>query len=730
MKSSEKIINVALNVPVNELFDYLSNDEDIQIGQYVKVPFGRRNLIGIVYSFASSSKVEKNKLKKISYIDSEVLFDKRLLKLLSFVSSYYHYPIGQTIMSVVPARIKQDKSHINRIELLIQPTETLTQEVINALPKRQVRLRKLAQKLLEGPIRQSNLSKTISSPLPLIKVLEKANLCTTLEWQLKSDSLSAEAIPKLNSEQEIVISKILNHNGYKAWLVHGVTGSGKTEIYLNLIEKLLKKNLQSLILVPEINLTPQLESRFLRRFYDKKIVVLHSFLSDRERLKHWQQAKSGEADIVIGTRLAIFTPIKNLGLIIVDEEHDASFKQQEGLRYHARDVALVRGKELNIPVVMGTATPSLESWLNTKQTVEKFDYLRLTKRAISEAKLPSIKLIPYAKDKYSTRLSQELLKAIEERIKKRQQVLIFINRRGYAPVLVCTSCGWTPKCHRCSAKLVYHRQQNKLRCHHCDHQQVMISQCPDCGNLDLLPLGKGTQRLEDELENYFPKANILRVDRDTMRSKKALNDLYTKVNEGDVDILVGTQILSKGHDFKNLSLVIILEIDHALYSTNFRSTERIFSQLTQVSGRSGRALIEGDVLIQTNFPNHPIFHYLKNHDFSGYADLLLEERKQMNLIPYSYMAILTVQAKAFSCVEEFIDKAIAEIGKIKTEVNFFGPVRPTLERLKGFERVQIIFQSNDRNDLHRFLGQWMNAIQNLTEIKRVKFSLDVDPIDF
>lgn len=730
MKSSEKIINVALNVPVNELFDYLSNDEDIQIGQYVKVPFGRRNLIGIVYSFASSSKVEKNKLKKISYIDSEVLFDKRLLKLLSFVSSYYHYPIGQTIMSVVPARIKQDKSHINRIELLIQPTETLTQEVINALPKRQVRLRKLAQKLLEGPIRQSNVSKTISSPLPLIKVLEKANLCTTLEWQLKSDSLSAEAIPKLNSEQEIVISKILNHNGYKAWLVHGVTGSGKTEIYLNLIEKLLKKNLQSLILVPEINLTPQLESRFLRRFYDKKIVVLHSFLSDRERLKHWQQAKSGEADIVIGTRLAIFTPIKNLGLIIVDEEHDASFKQQEGLRYHARDVALVRGKELNIPVVMGTATPSLESWLNTKQTVEKFDYLRLTKRAISEAKLPSIKLIPYAKDKYSTRLSQELLKAIEERIKKRQQVLIFINRRGYAPVLVCTSCGWTPKCHRCSAKLVYHRQQNKLRCHHCDHQQVMISQCLDCGNLDLLPLGKGTQRLEDELENYFPKANILRVDRDTMRSKKALNDLYTKVNEGDVDILVGTQILSKGHDFKNLSLVIILEIDHALYSTNFRSTERIFSQLTQVSGRSGRALIEGDVLIQTNFPNHPIFHYLKNHDFSGYADLLLEERKQMNLIPYSYMAILTVQAKAFSCVEEFIDKAIAEIGKIKTEVNFFGPVRPTLERLKGFERVQIIFQSNDRNDLHRFLGQWMNAIQNLTEIKRVKFSLDVDPIDF
>ena len=721
---------MALNVPVNELFDYLSNDEDIQIGQYVKVPFGRRNLIGIVYSFASSSKVEKNKLKKISYIDSEVLFDKRLLKLLSFVSSYYHYPIGQTIMSVVPARIKQDKSHINRIELLIQPTETLTQEVINALPKRQVRLRKLAQKLLEGPIRQSNLSKTISSPLPLIKVLEKANLCTTLEWQLKSDSLSAEAIPKLNSEQEIVISKILNHNGYKAWLVHGVTGSGKTEIYLNLIEKLLKKNLQSLILVPEINLTPQLESRFLRRFYDKKIVVLHSFLSDRERLKHWQQAKSGEADIVIGTRLAIFTPIKNLGLIIVDEEHDASFKQQEGLRYHARDVALVRGKELNIPVVMGTATPSLESWLNTKQTVEKFDYLRLTKRAISEAKLPSIKLIPYAKDKYSTRLSQELLKAIEERIKKRQQVLIFINRRGYAPVLVCTSCGWTPKCHRCSAKLVYHRQQNKLRCHHCDHQQVMISQCPDCGNLDLLPLGKGTQRLEDELENYFPKANILRVDRDTMRSKKALNDLYTKVNEGDVDILVGTQILSKGHDFKNLSLVIILEIDHALYSTNFRSTERIFSQLTQVSGRSGRALIEGDVLIQTNFPNHPIFHYLKNHDFSGYADLLLEERKQMNLIPYSYMAIFTVQAKAFSCVEEFIDKAIAEIGKIKTEVNFFGPVRPTLERLKGFERVQIIFQSNDRNDLHRFLGQWMNAIQNLTEIKRVKFSLDVDPIDF
>jgi len=729
MKPSEKIIKVALNVPVNDLFDYVAENEAIQIGQYVKVPFGKRNLIGVVYGFSNSSKIEKNKLKKIIHVDQEILFDKNLLKLLSFVSDYYQFPIGQTIMSVVPARIKQDKSHINRVERLIEPTKMLTQASIEDLPGRQIRLRKLAQILLKGPIRQTALAKLMTNALPLIKTLEVAGLCSTKEWQLEQEVFKKDLPPQLTSEQKIITEKILNAGGFNAWLVHGVTGSGKTEIYLKLIEKLIQNEQQALVLVPEINLTPQLESRFRRRFNDQKIVVLHSFMSDRERLKHWQWAKSGEANIVIGTRLAIFTPMRNLGLIIIDEEHDMSFKQQEGLKYHARDVALVRAKELNIPVVMGTATPSLESWLNAKPAIKKYNYLSLSTRAIAGAHLPSIKLIPYEKD-FSNNLSKEILEAIDERIKNNQQVLIFINRRGYSPVLVCSSCGWTPNCQRCSSKLVYHRQQNKVKCHHCDYQKSTPAQCPDCGNLDLFPVGKGTQRIEDIIEKQFPKAKILRVDRDTMRSKQALNDLYHQVNEGEVDILVGTQMLSKGHDFKKLSLVVVLEIDQALYSTNFRATERIFSQLTQVAGRSGRALIQGEVLIQTNFPKHPLFYYLKKHDFSGFADLLLQERKQMNFIPFSHMAIFTVQAKKLTYIDAVIEQGIKEINNIRTSVQFFGPVRPVMERLKGFERVQIFFQANDRKDLHQFLKKWIRNMQGLPETKRVKYALDVDPIDF
>lgn len=729
MNAHEKIIKVALNVPVNELFDYLPINNDICVGQHVKVPFGKRQVIGIVYSFANDTQIEKKKLKKIIYADKDILFDKKLLKLLTFVSDYYHFPIGQTIMSVVPSRIKRDKSHIRRIELLIESTKALTMEVINNFPKRQTKIKRLAEILYKKPIRQSDLTKLVSNPMPLIKKLESMKLCKSKEWLPEEKFFNGDDPPQLTNDQNKIISKIIEHKNFNAWLIHGITGSGKTEIYLRLIQHFFKTKQQALILVPEINLTPQLEIRFRQRFNKKKVVILHSFISDRDRLMHWQQAKSGEADIIIGTRLAVFTPMKKLGLIIIDEEHDSSFKQQEGLKYHARDVALVRAKELNIPVIMGSATPSLESWLNTKPEIKKFNYFKINNRAVLGSKLPNIKLIPYEKN-ISNSLSKQIISSIQDRLNKKEQVLIFINRRGYSPVLACTSCGWSADCHRCSSKLVCHLKQNKLRCHHCDHHQPIPPQCPNCGNLDLLTLGKGTQRVEDLISDYFPKSRILRVDRDSMKTKKMLNQLYETVNQGEIDILIGTQMLSKGHDFKKLSLVIALDIDHALYSTNFRSTERIFSQLTQVAGRSGRSSIPGEVLIQTNFPSHPLFYYLKNHDFNGFADSLLQERKQMNFIPYGHMAIFNVEGKNLSHVDIFVEKAVNEINKIKTHTHFFGPVKPAMQRLKGFERSQIFFRANDRKDLHIFLKKWIQKVRLIPEIKRIKHSLDIDPIDF
>jgi len=729
MNEKQKFIKVAIDVPINQLFDYLPNENSFSIGQYVTIPFGRREMIGVICEISSHSDIPPSKLKSVINVDPEVIFDAQMFKLLTFVSKYYHYPIGQTIMSVVPSRLKKNLNQLRKFELIYQATGKLTKEYINQLPARQIRIRKVAEAILNKDTRQRDIMNLVSNWSECINQLETSGCLKSKKYEPEVNVSKVE-IPLLNDEQKAVINAIIKKKGYQASLIFGITGSGKTEVYMQLIEHSLKEQQsQALILVPEINLTPQLENRFRTRFPNKKLVSLHSHLTDIERLDNWRKAKSGEASIVIGTRLAIFTPMPFIKIIIIDEEHDMSFKQQDGLRYHARDVAMVRAKNINIPIVLGTATPSLESWHNSKRIDNKYNFLKLSYRAVKNASLPEVKTI-LVNDKTKNGISRLLVDAINDRLMRKEQSLIFINRRGFAPTLFCASCSWTSECKRCSSKLVVHRKTNRLKCHHCGHDQNIINRCPDCDSTNLLPLGSGTQKVEDVLNKLFPKASILRVDRDTTRTKNSLTLLHDRMNNQEIDILVGTQMLAKGHDFPFLTLVGVLDADNALYSPDFRAPEKLFSQLMQVSGRAGRSKIKGEVLIQTAFPNNPVFEGIKKHNYEIFAETLLQERKQMGLPPFSFAAILRVESKQLEYGEKFVNDAGKYAESLSNKVVIYDPVRPSIERLKGYERFQLFIQANARKDLQSLLRQWVTYLRQSPLSNRVKWSIDIDPIEF
>jgi len=730
LKKGHKILKIALDVPVNKLFDYMSDDQNIKVGQYVKVPFGNRKLIGLCCEISNQSEIDKDKLKLTINTEQEVIFDSSMLKLLYFVSEYYHHPIGQAIMSVIPTRIKNNPNSFRKKELLFKAKANLSHNIINNFPKRQLRLRKVANAILKENLRQSDLKKITSNASECIKKLEELDLISSEIFiqEIKRDRIIP---PTLNEQQKNVIEQINKYKKFKPWLVHGVTASGKTEIYMSLIEKQLSNSCdQVLVLIPEINLTPQLEARFQGRFPDKKIVVLHSFLSDIERLDNWREAKNGHANIVIGTRLGVFTPMPNLNLIIIDEEHDPSFKQSEGLKYHARDVAMMRAKNLDIPIVMGSATPSLETWYKAINNKQNFQYLKLQSRAVDSSSLPTINTIQ-VNDKTKLEISKKVIDGIQKRINKNEQTIIFINRRGFSPVLVCGSCGWVANCQRCSSRMVVHLQKKRLKCHHCGADVKINNSCDDCGNTDLFPLGTGTQKVEEVLKYHFPEAKISRIDRDTTHSKKTIENLYKEMNNRDIDILVGTQMLSKGHDFPYVSLVVVLDADNALYSSDFRASERLFSQLMQVSGRAGRGKIKGEVLIQTVFPNHELFESLKAHDFDRFSNKLINERKSMGLSPFSFNALLMVQSKNLEIAKQFIFDVSSWIKQSSLEeAEVFGPARPALEKLKGFERFHLYIQAPSRNQLHSVIKPWVSQIRQHPYVNRVKWSIDVDPMDF
>ena len=540
--------------------------------------------------------------------------------------------------------------------------------------------------------------------------------------------------PTLTAEQMSALATMANAGpGFHAYLLHGVTGSGKTEVYLRLVERALAAGKQALLLVPEINLTPQLEARVTARFPTAGLVSLHSELSEAARTRNWRAAHEGTARIVLGTRLAIFTPMPELGLIIVDEEHDSSFKQQDGMRYSARDVAVFRALERGVLIVLGSATPSLESWANATdgRIPARYTLLTLRERAVASARLPVVQRIDTRREKLSDGLSGALLLAIEKRLARGEQSLIFLNRRGYAPVLACTVCGWISHCTRCAANLVLHLADGRLRCHHCGFEAHVPKACPTCGNQDIQPFGRGTQRLESILAERFPRARLLRVDRDSAKSRKQWEILVAKIYSGEADILVGTQMLAKGHDFPKLTLVGALGADAALFASDWRSPERLFAQLMQVAGRAGRAELPGEMLIQTQFPDHPLYAALVRHDYPAFADEQLKEREQAGFPPYSSQAMLRAEAPQIADALAFLTTARAWPEAVAhPAVTLYDPVPMRLARRANLERAQLLIESPSRRALQAFLSAWCHLINSIKASSRLRWHLEVDPLEF
>ena len=534
--------------------------------------------------------------------------------------------------------------------------------------------------------------------------------------------------PALTAEQAGVIESFAVDGGYGAWLLFGVTGSGKTEVYLRLLEQALDRGLQVLLLVPEINLTPQLEARVRGRFPERQVVSLHSDLAEAARERNWRSALAGEADIVLGTRLAIFTPLPRLGLIIIDEEHDPSFKQQDGMRYSARDLAIVRARQASIPVLLGSATPSLESWANARNG--RYTLLTLRERANPEARLPAVRLLDTRRSVLREGLSESVVAAIRQRLERGEQSLVFLNRRGYAPVLACPACGWVSRCQRCAANLVLHLADRRLRCHHCGFEHGVPRACPTCGNQDIHPYGRGTQRLEECLCQLFPAARILRVDRDSVKSRKHWESVLERIHGGEADILVGTQMLAKGHDFPKLTLVAVLGADAALFAADWRAPERLFAQLMQVAGRAGRADLPGEVLIQTQYPDHPLFAALVAQDYPGFASSQLQEREQAGFPPYAFQAILRAESPQMADAIAFLSQAAAlPVVAAHEQVMLYDPVPMRMARVANLERGQLLAESFSRAALQAFLPRWREAVDQLKSPSGLRWHLEVDPLE-
>ena len=732
------ILKIALDVPLDRLFDYASNGQTARVGQRVLVPFGRKTVIGIVMGSADESDIPTEKLKAIIQIFAdEPPLDSHTLNLIQFSADYYHYPLGQALLSILPARLKQIEPAKTREHFTYRLTATGQHCSVDQLGKRQQVLRRIFQALqTQDFLTDADLSAISATAKKSMQALITDGLVTA-EKSLVSTNLQTNLppqLPALNAEQQAAIDQILAQKNFAPWLLHGITGSGKTEVYMRLIQALFsaetraETSAQVLVLVPEINLTPQLEARFKSRFPNFLLVSLHSNLNESERLLHWQLAQSGEAKIVIGTRLSTFTPMPNLKMIIIDEEHDASYKQQDSMRYHARNVAMMRAKRHNIPIILGSATPSLETWNNVK--TGKYQYVALNQRAVTAAQLPEIHCVDTSKVHLQQGFTPQLLQALRARLARKEQSLIFMNRRGFSPVLLCSACHWIAPCTRCSSRLVVHLKERKLRCHHCNFEQKIPLQCPSCGNPDLHPTGLRTQRLEQMLAQLLPESRIPRIDRDITLRKNALVEILNRVHNQEIDILVGTQMLAKGHDFPNLTLVGIVDTDQALYSPDFRASERLFAQLMQVAGRAGRADKKGEVLIQTEFPFHPLFNALRAQDYVDFANSELEGRELVNLPPFVHTALLRAESNRFTMVMQFLEAAFEEAYLQHQQVTVYEPVRPQMERMKGMERAHMLLQSPSRGALQHVLKNMVSMLRSHALASKVRWSVDVDPLEF
>ncbi|MBX3675908.1 MAG: primosomal protein N' [Rhodocyclaceae bacterium] len=725
---TSSIVRVALDVPLPRGFDYLAQEANADdVGRRVSVPFGRSEKIGIILEVLAESDLPVEKLKRVRAILRDMpSFPPDWLALADFCSRYYQHPIGEVIALALPPALRR-RNALPRMP--DREVFRITQDGRATLPQltqRSIAARLLAALELNGAMSRREMRTISASAMKAFPdMLQRGWVVATVE----PPNLNAAPGPELLQEQRQALDGVMQAFGrFESFLLHGVTGSGKTEVYLRLTEAALKRGGQVLLLVPEIALTPQLEARVSNRFPGARLVSLHSSLADGARAAGFLQAMSGEADIVLGTRLSVFTPLPRLALVVVDEEHDPSFKQQEGMRYSARDVAVWRAKQRGVPIVLGSATPSLESWAAAKSG--RYRLLELTCRAVAET-LPEVRCVDVRREKLQDGMSEHSLRAIAARLERGEQSLIFLNRRGYAPVLACPACGWVSRCPGCAANMVVHLADRRLRCHHCGREEHITAACPTCGNQDIHPFGRGTQRLEESLTARFPQARIVRVDRDSAKSQPRWHAILDAIHKGEADILVGTQMLAKGHDFPLLTLVCALNADAALFAADFRAPERLFSQLMQVGGRSGRAALPGEVLIQTQYPDHPLYRALAAHDYAAFAAAQLAERERAGFPPSTHQAMLRAEAPELAQALAFL-KAAGEAGDaLRTgEVTLYDTVPMRLHRLAHLERAQLLAESRSRPALQAFLAQWVAAVRGLKASKGLRWHIDVDPLEF
>ncbi len=725
------IVRVALAVPLPRFFDYLYlPDLTPIVGGRVLVPFGSQKRVGIVVDLPASSDVAKEKLKPIiDVLDAESLFNSTTWDWLAWSANYYRAALGDVLFQALPVKLRNGESAVKNDRTFWRITDLGKQALESGELKRAKKQIEALNLLLTQDLEKGNneIGSAIWSALKGKDYVKEIIVPTEQKsWQQAlgdNPLVNLDNRLTLNKQQALAFSQLLFQEGFNVWLLEGVTGSGKTEIYLQYIEEVLKKGKQVLVLVPEIGLTPQTVRRFQARF-NVEIDVLHSNLNDTQRLNVWERARTGQSAIVIGTRSALFTQFSDLGLIILDEEHDGSFKQQDGWRYHARDLGIVLAQKLNIPILLGSATPSLESVNNVKNG--KYHHLVLSKRAGNATALRQF-VIDLKHQRIQNGLSEPLLKRMQEHLEKGNQVLLFLNRRGFAPVLLCHECGWIDECHHCEKPYTYHQHQRVLRCHHCGAQKTVPMQCGHCGSTHLVTTGLGTEQLEETLKARFPQYNIARIDRDSTARKGKLEGYLENIQQGKSQILIGTQMLAKGHHFPNVTLVALVNVDNALFSLDFRAEERLAQLYVQVAGRSGRAEKQGEVVLQTHYPDHPLLTTLLEKGYQAFAEETLKLRHNMGLPPFSFQALFKAQCRHSEEAENALSQLASFFYEQKIEgLQVLGPIPAPFSKKAGQYRWQLLLQHASRKQLQAALSRYS---PELIKSSQVRLILDVDPLD-
>ena len=725
------IVRVALAVPLPRFFDYLyPPDLTPIVGGRVLVPFGSQKRVGIVVDLPASSDVAKEKLKPIiDVLDAESLFNSTTWDWLAWSANYYRAALGDVLFQALPVKLRNGESAVKNDRTFWRITDLGKQALESGELKRAKKQIEALNLLITQDLEKGNneISSAIWSALKGKDYVEEIIVPTEQKsWQQAlgdNPLVNLDNRLTLNKQQALAFSQLLFQEGFNVWLLEGVTGSGKTEIYLQYIEEVLKKGKQVLVLVPEIGLTPQTVRRFQARF-NVEIDVLHSNLNDTQRLNVWERARTGQSAIVIGTRSALFTQFSDLGLIILDEEHDGSFKQQDGWRYHARDLGIVLAQKLNIPILLGSATPSLESVNNVQNG--KYHHLVLSKRAGNATALRQF-VIDLKHQRIQNGLSEPLLQRMQEHLEKGNQVLLFLNRRGFAPVLLCHECGWIDECHHCEKPYTYHQHQRVLRCHHCGAQKTVPMQCGHCGSTHLVTTGLGTEQLEETLKARFPQYNIARIDRDSTARKGKLEGYLEDIQQGKSQILIGTQMLAKGHHFPNVTLVALVNVDNALFSLDFRAEERLAQLYVQVAGRSGRAEKQGEVVLQTHYPDHPLLTTLLEKGYQAFAEETLKLRHNMGLPPFSFQALFKAQCRHSEEAENALSQLASFFYEQKIEgLQVLGPIPAPFSKKAGQYRWQLLLQHTSRKQLQSALSRYS---PELIKSSQVRLILDVDPLD-